>query len=109
MAWLNLWSVGVWLAIGTPVAVLPTLASAQGYTQQQEQMCSGDALRLCGDAVPDVDRITACMIAKRDQLSAGCKVFFRDTAPALAPAAARRPLSIKPDKVRKAKKRRDDD
>lgn len=108
MVRLNLCSVGVWLTIGVSGALLPTRAPAQGYTQQQEQMCSGDALRLCGDAVPDVDRITACMIAKREQLSPGCKVFFRDTEPALAPATARKPLSIKP-KPRKPKKRRDDD
>jgi hypothetical protein len=100
--------VGLWLLTAMSAVLLPAIASAQGYTQQQEQLCSGDAFRLCGDAIPDVDRVTACMIARRDQLSPGCKVFFRDTEPALAPAAARKPLNLKPAKPRKAQKRNDD-
>lgn len=55
--------------------LLTTAASA--YTQEQQQLCTGDAMRLCGDAIPDVDRVTACMIAKRSQLSDGCKSVFR--------------------------------
>src|SRR5438105_515603 len=47
------------------------------YTQEQQQLCTGDAMRLCGDAIPDVDRVTACMIAKQAQLSDGCKSVFR--------------------------------
>jgi|SRR5580765_7117902 hypothetical protein len=55
--------------------LLTTAASA--YTQEQQQLCTGDAMRLCGDAIPDVDRVTACMIAKRSQLSDGCRSVFR--------------------------------
>ncbi len=55
--------------------LLTTAASA--YTQEQQQLCTPDAMRLCGDAIPDVDRVTACMVAKRSQLSDGCKSVFR--------------------------------
>ena len=53
------------------------------YTQEQQQLCTGDAMRLCGSEIPDVDRVTACMIAKQSQLSDGCKTVFRkmDAAP----------------------------
>ena len=53
------------------------------YTQEQQQLCTGDAMRLCSSEIPDVDRVTACMIAKQSQLSDGCKSVFRkmDAAP----------------------------
>nr|ALS89320.1 MetaGeneMark_Unknown Function [uncultured bacterium] len=49
-------------------------------------------------SVPDVDRITVCMIQNKTQLSPGCRVFFR---PDPEPVAARKPLSIKPAAARK--------
>jgi hypothetical protein len=33
-------------------------------------------MRLCGEFVPDVDRITACMVKNRIRLSAPCRVYF---------------------------------
>jgi hypothetical protein len=53
------------------------------YTAEQQQLCTGDAMRLCSSEIPDVDRVTACMMAKQSQLSEGCKSVFRkmDTAP----------------------------
>jgi hypothetical protein len=35
-------------------------------------MCTGDAMRLCSSEIPDVERVTACMVQKRAQLSDGC-------------------------------------
>jgi hypothetical protein len=60
-------------------AMLATASHA--YTQEQAQLCSGDAMRLCGSEIPDVDRITACMAKKRAQLSEGCRAVFRADAP----------------------------
>ena len=75
------------------------------YSQQQQQLCTGDAMRLCGQYIPDVDRITACMTERYSQLSDGCKSVF--DAPAAAPPAApvsyapatkpAKPLNIKPN------------
>ena len=59
---------------------------ALAHTPEQEQMCTGDAMRLCGEFIPNVDRITACMIQKYSQLSDGCKSVFHAPAPAAAPA-----------------------
>ena len=55
---------------------------ALAYTPEQEQMCTGDAMRLCGEFIPNVDRITACMVQKYSQLSDGCKSVFHAPAPA---------------------------
>src|SRR5262249_6432353 len=50
--------------------------SSFAYTPEQQQMCSGDAMRLCGEYIPNVERITACMIEKYSSLSDGCKAVF---------------------------------
>jgi hypothetical protein len=52
-------------------------------------MCTGDAVRLCSSEIPDVSRITACMIRKRSQVSAGCRaVMEREAATRRARRAA---------------------
>ncbi len=74
------------------------------YTQEQQQLCSGDAMRLCSSEIPDVDRVTACMVQKRAQLSDGCKSVFRKMDPAPTPATyaptgkPHQPLNITPHK-----------
>lgn len=68
-------SFGVMIATALCCSLLSTVA--QAYTPEEQQACSGDAMRLCGPEVPDVDRITACMIARKQELSPGCRVFFR--------------------------------
>jgi hypothetical protein len=90
---------GLMLATALALSMLP--AAAQAYTQDEQSACSPDAFRLCGPEIPDVDRITACMIRNKSQLSPECRVFFREPAPEVTPVAAGRPLSIKPGSPRK--------
>ncbi len=84
------------LLVAVSLCMLAT--AAQAYTPEQQQACSGDAFRLCGSAIPDVDRVTVCMIRNRSALSPGCAAFFRPTEPvsgaALSAVRSRRPLSI---------------
>jgi len=56
--------------------------AALAHTAEQEQMCAGDAMRLCSSEIPDVERITACMQRQRAALSDGCKAVFRKETPA---------------------------
>jgi hypothetical protein len=75
--------------------VLGMLTTASwAYTPEQQQLCTGDAMRLCGSEIPDVDRVTACMIRQKAQLSDGCRSVF---APAPAPVAYK-PSTAKPSK-----------
>jgi hypothetical protein len=60
------------------VGFMPVPVAAQG-TPEQRQACQPDAMRLCGEFVPDVDRITACMVKNRIRLSPPCRAVF--TAP----------------------------
>jgi hypothetical protein len=93
---------GLIFATALSFSMLSTAADA--YTPEQEQMCTGDAFRLCSSDIPDVDRVTACMVRQRSQLSPGCRAFFREPESELTPVTARRPLAIKPHKAVKAKK-----
>ena len=69
---------GLLLAAALTVAMWAATASA--HTPEQEQACSGDAFRLCSAAIPDVGRVTACMVAKKSQLSPACRAHFRPDA-----------------------------
>lgn len=79
--------------IETPVVAAPAIKkppakiappSDQG-TAEQRAACMPDAYRLCSSAIPDRDRIIACMATKRSQLSPACQVMFDAvvTAPAV--------------------------
>jgi hypothetical protein len=61
------------------LAFLPTSAVAQG-TPEQQANCQDEAMRLCGQFVPDVNRITSRMIAKRRLVSARCRATMAATA-----------------------------
>jgi hypothetical protein len=91
---------GLMLATALPVLLLAT--AGQAYTPEQEQACTGDAFRVCSSEIPDVDRVTACMIRNQSQLSPGCRAFFRSSGPEPeVRRVATRPLSIRPVAARK--------
>jgi hypothetical protein len=80
--------------------------ASYAYSPEQQQLCSGDAMRLCSSEIPDVDRITACMVRQRAQLSDGCRSVF-GPAPAATPVAYRpsatkpsKPMSLTPTRVK---------
>ena len=96
---------GLLLATALSVSIWP--AAGQAYTPEQEQACTGDAFRLCSSEIPDVGRVTACMVAKKSQLSPPCRAHFRPD-PEPREAAARpvgRPTVIRPATPRKAVQR----
>ncbi|GAB6996102.1 hypothetical protein JCM18382A_08700 [Bradyrhizobium sp. 17-4] len=88
------------------VAALLLPGRGEAYTPDQQEACTPDAFRLCGPEIPDVDRITACMIRNRAQLSPACRVFFRG-GPEPREASEReerRPAKRKVSRSHKAKK-----
>ena len=58
------------LLIGLAAAAAP--AAAQGSAEQR-RACGPDAVRLCGEFVPNVEKVTACMTAKKAELSGACR------------------------------------
>ena len=55
-----------------------TPASSDEYrgTFEQQLACTPDVWRLCGDQIPDVNRIVACLRQNTPQLSGGCRAVF---------------------------------
>ena len=84
---------GLMLATALSVSMWP--AASEAHTPEQQAACSDDAFRLCSSEIPDVDRVTACMVRKQDQLSSGCRVYFKSSQAEPAVRAGM-PLSIKP-------------
>lgn len=89
------------LATSFVFAMLP--GAGYAYTADEQQACTGDAFRLCSSDIPDVDRITACMIRNKSQLSPACRAHFRDGPESEAAAAAGTPADIKPVVARKSR------
>ena len=51
------------------------------FSAEAQQMCTGDAFRLCSAEIPNIPAITTCMFKHRADLSAGCRtVMDRDLA-----------------------------
>lgn len=59
------------------------------FSSEAQQMCSGDAMRLCSSEIPDIPRIRACMVQKKAQVSPGCRAVM-DREHAAAAAARKR-------------------
>ena len=89
------------LAMALAVLVQPGAGFA--YTQEEQQAWTPDAMRLCGEFVPNVDAITACMIRKKAQLSPQCRVFFRP-GPEPREQRAGKPTNIAPKTAKKSTK-----
>jgi hypothetical protein len=68
-------------AIATVGIVTVTLAGksqAEG-TAEQRWACEQDAFKFCGSEIPNVPRITACMIKNVKKPSPACRAQFKQT------------------------------
>jgi len=65
------------LVLGAGV-LAATAAPAQqpSYTIDDVTACSGDAMRLCRDKLPDLDNIETCMKANYEKLHPACRARF---------------------------------
>ncbi len=66
------------IATTLTVALALTSASSAGhaFTADQQRLCTGDAFRLCGSEIPNIERITVCMREHKSDLSQGCRSVF---------------------------------
>jgi hypothetical protein len=71
-------------AVATAAVAFQT-SPGLAFSSEAQQMCSGDAMRLCSSEIPDIPRIRACMVQKKAQVSPGCRaVMDREHAAAAA-------------------------
>jgi hypothetical protein len=71
---------GLVLAFAVSLSPLSSTSSF-AFSAEAQQMCTGDAFRLCSSEIPNIPKITACMYKHRADLSTGCRtVMDRDLA-----------------------------
>jgi hypothetical protein len=69
---------GLALAAAASFSALASTSSF-AFSAEAQQMCTGDAFRLCSSEIPNIPKITACMIKHKADLSTGCRaVMDRD-------------------------------
>jgi hypothetical protein len=69
------------LTLALAIGGLGAAASAEEYrgTWEQQMACTPDVWRLCGDQIPDVNRIVACLQRNTPNLSGGCRAVFESS------------------------------
>jgi hypothetical protein len=78
-------SIACGIAVGTP-------AFSEEYrgTFEQQLACTPDVFRLCGEHIPDANRIVACLRQNTPQLSGACRSVFESNASVPEQAAPKR-------------------
>jgi hypothetical protein len=79
------------------VIALQQTALAQEHrgTLEQQLACTPDVFRLCGEQIPDTNRIVACLRQNTPQLSDGCRAVFESNARVPQPAAPQQQSQIR--------------
>ena len=62
-------------AFATTAIALQT-SPGLAFSSEAQQMCTGDAMRLCSSEIPDISRVRACMVQKKAQVSPGCRAVM---------------------------------
>jgi hypothetical protein len=56
------------------LAMTPSWATAE--TQEERQACMNDAFAVCGHAIPDRDRVAACLAQNLNRISIPCRTVM---------------------------------
>jgi hypothetical protein len=85
----NLTALGLAISMGC-VTAAPNAVLSEEYrgTLEQQLACTPDVFRLCGEQIPDTNRIVACLRQNTPQLSGSCRAVFESNASMPDPAAA---------------------
>ena len=63
------------IALGSAFLVLAPVA-VTAETQEEQQACMNDAFNICGQAIPDRDRVAACLTQNLDRISSACRTVM---------------------------------
>ena len=66
---------GLGLAFAVSFSALASTSSF-AFSAEAQQMCTGDAFRLCSSTIPNISATTTCMIKHRADLSTGCRTVL---------------------------------
>jgi hypothetical protein len=73
------------LAVGLFGLALTPIAATAG-AQEDRDACISDALTVCGQFIPDRNRIESCLYANRSRISQACQAVLARNQPAVVPA-----------------------
>jgi len=59
---------------------------ARADAQSDQQACMNDAMTICGQFIPDRERVAACLQSNRSRLSPECRVAIQHFTPKTASA-----------------------
>jgi hypothetical protein len=59
---------------------------ARADEQSDRQACMGDAMTICGQFIPDRERVGACLYSNRSRISPACRVAIQRFHPKTASA-----------------------
>jgi hypothetical protein len=78
-----------------------TVAQENRGTPEQQMACTPDVFRLCGAAIPDANRIVACLRSNTIVLSAPCRAVFEssDSTPGPPPQNPPQPPASRPLRI----------
>ena len=62
------------------VAQTPAFSQENRGTVEQQLACTPDVFRLCGEQIPDANRIVVCLRRNTPQLSGPCRAVFESNA-----------------------------
>jgi hypothetical protein len=77
------------ISIGCGIAASPAFSQENRGTFEQQMACTPDVFRLCGELIPDANRITVCLRQNTSQLSNPCRAVFESNASTPQPATPR--------------------
>lgn len=63
------------LAVAASAIAIPT-SPGLAFSSEAQQMCTGDAMRLCSSEIPDIPRVRACMVRNKANVSPGCRAVM---------------------------------
>jgi len=52
-------------------------AAAAAETPNEQTACMGDAFSVCGHAIPDRDRVAACLAKNMNRISVACRTVMQ--------------------------------
>jgi hypothetical protein len=81
-------------------AISPSLAE----TPEQRQACTDDAFRVCGDAIPDQDRVFRCLVQNNAAISPLCRSALAPYIQASEPTAPASSRSTAKSKIKRSSK-----
>jgi len=96
---MRVYNVVLSLAISTACGIAvqnPAFSEEYRGTLEQQLACTPDVFRLCGEQIPDANRIVACLRQNTPQLSGPCRSVFESNASAPPPDATPRRRNDQP-------------